>query len=63
MNWFAISGSWRHTTSDVERDVRVAVNAIMRRGDGIVTDDAYSISVYWPLLKSLYTVRGALCLL
>ena len=43
MKWFAISGSWQYTTSDIERDVRVAVNAIMRRGDGIVTGGALGV--------------------
>ncbi len=43
MVWNAISGSWRRTNSEVERDVRTAVAEVMRHGDGIVTGGALGV--------------------
>lgn len=43
MKWIAISGSWRKTSPEVEKDVREAVRAIIERGDGIVTGGALNV--------------------
>lgn len=46
MKWTAITGSWRKTSSEVERDVRDAVREIIERGDGIVTGGALNVDWY-----------------
>jgi len=43
MIWNAISGSWRKTSPEVERDVRQAVAGVMKSGDGIVTGGALGV--------------------
>ncbi len=43
MKWIAISGSWRHTSPEIERDVREFVRAAIIRGDGIVTGGALNV--------------------
>jgi hypothetical protein len=46
MKWIAISGSWRNTNAQVEKDVREAVSAIMRREDGVVTGGAPGVDYF-----------------
>lgn len=46
MKWIAISGSWKYTNIQIENDVRSAVSAIMRRGDGIVTGGAPGVDYF-----------------
>lgn len=43
MKWIAISGSWRRSSPEIERDVREAVADVMMRGDGIVTGGALGV--------------------
>lgn len=43
MKWTGITGSWRATSEEVERDVRTAVRNIIERGDGIVTGGALNV--------------------
>lgn len=46
MKYYAISGTWRYTNQEVEKDVREAVREIMKRGDGIVTGAAYGVDSF-----------------
>jgi hypothetical protein len=43
MKWVAISGSWRHTDSQIENDVRRCVSEIITKGDGIVSGGALGV--------------------
>jgi hypothetical protein len=43
MKWYAISGSWRTTNKQVERDVIDEVTRIINRGDGIITGGALGV--------------------
>ena len=43
MKWFAISGSWRKQTPELERDLLEAVDGIIRSGDGIVSGGALGV--------------------
>ncbi len=44
--WFGISGSWRKTSDDVERDVRETVRKIIERRDGIVSGGALNVDYF-----------------
>jgi len=46
MKWIAISGSWRVTNAQIERDVRMAVRTIIERGDGIVSGGAVNVDFF-----------------
>lgn len=46
MKWIGISGSWRLTSEEVERDVREAVRDIISRGDGIVSGGALNVDFF-----------------
>ncbi len=46
MKWIGISGSWRATTAEVEKDVREAIRDIMARGDGIVSGGALNVDYF-----------------
>jgi predicted Rossmann fold nucleotide-binding protein DprA/Smf involved in DNA uptake len=46
MKWIGITGSWRKTGEEVEKDVRAAVKEIIERGDGIVTGGALNVDWY-----------------
>lgn len=46
MKWIGISGSWRATSAEVEKDVREAVHEIMARGDGIVSGGALNVDYF-----------------
>ena len=43
MKWYAISGSWRITTPQVQEDVEKVVREIISSGDGIVTGGALGV--------------------
>lgn len=43
MKWIGITGSWRATSEEVEKDARAAVRDIILRGDGIVTGGALNV--------------------
>lgn len=43
MEWIAVSGSWRTTDEALAYDVRIAVDEVMARGDGIVTGGALGV--------------------
>lgn len=43
MKWIAISGGWRKTNNQVERNVRKIIKEIMNRGDGIISGGALGI--------------------
>ncbi|NTV44092.1 MAG: hypothetical protein HGA67_00140 [Candidatus Yonathbacteria bacterium] len=44
--WFGISGSWRKTNSEIEKEVRSIVKNIMAHGDGIVSGGALSVDYF-----------------
>lgn len=46
MKWVGISGSWRATSGEVERDVRDFVREVIQRGDGIVTGGALNVDYF-----------------
>lgn len=46
MKWVGISGTWRTTNEQVERDVRAAVREIIEAGDGIVAGGATGVDFY-----------------
>jgi hypothetical protein len=46
MKWWAISGSWRLTNAEVERDVRDAVRSVINKGDGIVSGGALNVDYF-----------------
>lgn len=46
MKWIGISGSWRATSEEVERDVRDVVREVILRGDGIVTGGALNVDYF-----------------
>ena len=43
MKWVAISGGWRKTNEQVERDVRAVVREIITKGNGIVSGGALGV--------------------
>jgi len=43
MKWIGISGSWRITNQQVEKDVRNNVKNIILKGDGIITGGALNV--------------------
>jgi 23S rRNA pseudoU1915 N3-methylase RlmH len=44
--WFGISGSWRNTSEQVEKDVRETTSTILRRGHGIVSGGALNVDYF-----------------
>ena len=46
MKWIGISGSWRATSPEVEKDVRDFVREVMGRGNGIVTGGALHVDYF-----------------
>lgn len=46
MKWIAISGSWRLTNPEVEKDVRKEVLKIIKSGDGIVSGGALNVDYF-----------------
>jgi hypothetical protein len=46
MKWIGISGSWRATSAEVEKDVRDAVRNIMMHGNGIVSGGALNVDYF-----------------
>ncbi len=43
MRWVGISGGWRRTNQEIEKDVRKVVCEIIQRGDGIVSGGALGV--------------------
>lgn len=43
MKWYAISGTWKITTPQVQEDVERVVREIISKGDGIVTGGALGV--------------------
>ncbi|TAL27843.1 MAG: hypothetical protein EPN97_16155 [Alphaproteobacteria bacterium] len=46
MRWIGISGTWRTTNGDVERDVRASVRAILAEGNGIIAGGATGVDYF-----------------
>ena len=46
MKWIGITGSWRITSTDVERDVRAAVRKIISDNNGIITGGALNVDYF-----------------
>ncbi|MCL5970509.1 MAG: hypothetical protein M1450_03345, partial [Patescibacteria group bacterium] len=46
MKWIAISGSWRKTNKQVEKDVRSIVKKIIVSGKGIITGGALGVDYF-----------------
>jgi len=44
--WFGITGSWRKTNEQIEREVREIVGQIMQRGNGIVSGGALNVDYF-----------------
>lgn len=44
--WFGISGSWRKTNKEVEKNVREAVRDILKNGHGIVSGGALNVDYF-----------------
>lgn len=43
MKWFAISGSWRLKSAELEKDLLMAIDDIIKNGDGIVSGGALGV--------------------
>lgn len=43
MKWYAISGTWKTITKEVEKDVRAVVKKIIEQGNGIITGGALGV--------------------
>lgn len=52
MKWVVISGSWRKTNSEVEKDVREVVKDLINQGKGIITGGALNVD-YFALDESM----------
>lgn len=46
MNWVAISGTWKNTNEQVEKDVHREVAALLKQGDGIVVGGALGVDLF-----------------
>jgi hypothetical protein len=46
MKWIGITGSWRVTSDEVEKDVRDFVRQVVERGDGIVAGGALNVDYF-----------------
>ncbi|EKD56087.1 MAG: hypothetical protein ACD_58C00304G0015 [uncultured bacterium] len=46
MKWIGITGSWRATNKQVEKDVRREVSKIIKAGNGIVTGGALNVDYF-----------------
>lgn len=46
MKWVGISGTWRLTNAEVEKDVRAAIREIYARGDGMVSGGAVGVDYF-----------------
>lgn len=44
--WFGMSGSWRHTSAEVEAEVRRTVAEILEKGGGIVSGGALNVDYF-----------------
>lgn len=46
MKWYGVTGSWRLTSPEVEKDVRFTVRQVMNEGHGIVTGGALNVDSF-----------------
>ena len=46
MKWILFTGTWRLTNAHVEEDVRALAQAVLERGDGIVTGGATGVDFF-----------------
>jgi len=46
MKWIGISGSWRKTNRELEKDVRKTAREIINRGDGIISGGALNVDYF-----------------
>jgi len=46
MKWIGISGSWRKTNRELEKDVIKTVREIINRGDGIISGGALNVDYF-----------------
>lgn len=46
MKWYAISGTWKVTNTEVQQDVENEVRKIIEKGDGIVTGGALGVDYF-----------------
>jgi predicted AlkP superfamily phosphohydrolase/phosphomutase len=46
MKWVGISGSWKATSAEVEKDVREIVRSVLKQGNGIVTGGALNVDYF-----------------
>ena len=44
--WIGITGTWRRTNNEVEKDVRSAVREVIARGDGVVIGGALGVDYF-----------------
>ncbi len=46
MKWILFTGTWKLTNREVEEDVRSAVRAVIKRGDGVLTGGATGVDYF-----------------
>lgn len=46
MKWYAISGSWRKSNKEVEKDVKEIVRKIVLAGEGVITGGALGVDYF-----------------
>ncbi|NMF61126.1 LOG family protein [Pseudanabaena yagii] len=46
MKWIAIAGSWRHTNSEIENQVREEARSLFALGDGLVSGGALGVDFF-----------------
>jgi len=59
LKWIGISGSWRHSSPELVKDVTREVTTILKNGDGIVTGGALGVDYLATELALSYAKDGS----